>query len=547
MPTLTIYKLRNPFEGLPVQDFDRYLAQGREPDAYETIDIPGGEAKLYIWTSRARSPRWEGFLRTGWDVDLPTREPVGGLVIVKVRINRRDHYFGIPFGSTGRFILDQAAIERSFGLRTALNLMYPRSLGSSEEDATRVLGLDAKRRGRDVMRSRVQSSSETTFETFGVDQLRDVVDAATGRPVDTSTWGHRITGSDGLTCTVEEAVHGLGDVCRRIEEAHQQDDYRARFAWIDDVQPVNDPELFNKLQVEIIELIRAGAMDDLELAPPEIVDWTQVNVFRYHTDGHQNVKHRQLRLSDYRRALKRTGQLEDLNLPLLRNGFIKALDTNGDLVHQWSAWNALVGTVKIGSATYILENGEFFTVAPDFLAELDASIDHLEAGNTPLPSCGVNVLEGPYNSAAAAELGILLMDKETVSIPSKTTEIEVSDLLTPTRELIHVKREFGARDLSHLFSQGTTSAELIHDDQDFRSHVQKKVIELAGDTTYAFFDDAGISPPSFRVTYAVIGNWKGQTSSERLSFFSKVNLRRAATDLKRRGFVVGFQRVNQDM
>jgi uncharacterized protein (TIGR04141 family) len=397
------------------------------------------------------------------------------------------------------------------------------------------------------MRSRIQSSAETTFENFGVDQLRDVVDAATGRPHDTNAWGHRVTGADGLNFSLEGDVHQIAEVCRRVEAAHSQDDYRARFSWIDDVQPVNDPDLVRKLTATVIEQIRSDSLDELELAPPEIVNWEQVAVFRFHTDGHQNTKHRQLRLGDYRRSLDRTDQLEDLNLPRLRHGVIKALDGNGDAIHQWPVWNAVVGTIQHGGSTYILENGEFFTVAPDFLAGLDEFIDRLPVGATALPACALGLHEKDYNRTAAETTASLLLDRDTIIVPGKTTAIEISDLLTTGRELVHVKREFGSRDLSHLFSQGTTSAELIHDDEAFRGQVQKKVTELSGDNSFAFFDEKGIVPSSFTVTFAVIGDWKSQTVAERLSFFSKVNLRRAVTDLRRRGYQVAFQPVDQLM
>jgi uncharacterized protein (TIGR04141 family) len=547
MPALTVYKLREHFEGSRVDDFDRYLAEGRNPDALQVVEIPGAEAKLYVWSSYPRTPRWESFLRTGWDdVHIPARSPVGALVILRTRIGRKLHYFAIPFGNTGRYILHQAAVQRAYGLRTALNIMYPRRLGHSEQDATRVIGLDTKQRGSDVMRARLQSSAETTFETFGIDQLRDVVDAATGRPAEIDLWGSRIHGADGLTFSLETDVHGLGDICRRVEAAHSRDDYRARFPWIDHVQPVNDPEVRARLENEVVSRLRDGDIEDLDLAPPQIVNWEAVDGFRFHTDGHRGTTHRQLRLADYRRALGRVGRLDDLSYAQLHQGFIKALDGDGTTIHEWSVWRTIVGTVDVDDSTYVIEDGEFFTVAPDYLAELDDFTDNVGSGATSLPKCGVGVHEKDYNIAAAEELGVLLMDRETVTIPSRTTAIELCDLLTKDRELIHVKREFGSRDLSHLFSQGTTSAELIHDDHDFRSHVQKKVAELAGDAAYSFFDETGISPSAFRVTYAVIGDWRGKSPSERLSFFSKVNLRRAVRDLSRLGYNVAFQQVTQE-
>lgn len=547
MPALTVYKLRNPLDGVRVHDFDTYLAEDREPDAYEVLQIPGGEVKLYVWSSFPRPPRWESFVRTGWDnASIPPRAPVGALITVRILIDDELHYFGLPFGMTGRFLLDQSAIERAYGLRTALNIMYPRSLGTSETEGTRLVSLDAKRRSKDTMRSRLQSAREATFEMFDIDQLRDVVNAATGRPTDVDSWGYRITGADGLTFSADISVSELPDLCQRIEAAHRQDDYRARFGWIDNVQPVNDPDLLGHLQQHVVDCISRGDVEEFDLAPPEIVAWESVDVFRFHVDGHQGTNHRQLRLKDYRRALQRVGSLDDLSYARLKNGFVKALDGDGTTIHRWSIWRSLVGTFNLDGRTYILDEGEFFTVSDDYLFEIDQFIDSIGESASLLPRCGLGLREEDYNRAAADEVGALLLDRENITIPGRTTAVELCDLLTEHRELIHVKREFGSRDLSHLFGQGTTAAELIQEAEDFRGQAQKKVIELAGDERFAFFADNGINPPDFCVTFAVIGDWSGKPLSERLPFFSKVNLRRAARDLRRRGFQVAFKAVDQD-
>ena len=397
------------------------------------------------------------------------------------------------------------------------------------------------------MRARIQSSRIASFETFEIDQLRDVIDAATGRPLDVEAWGHRISGSDALSLSLELPFDEIAQLCMRIETTHRADDYRARFPWLDHIQPVADADVLARLRDEVIARLREGSTDELDLAPPQIIEWERVDHFRYSADGHQRLDHRQLRLSDFIRALNRTGRLDGLTYGYLDSARIKALDGDGDPVHQWPVSRALFGTLVVEGTTYIVDEGQFFTVARDFLEEIDLLVDRLPSGGNPLPSCGVGQHERSYNEYAAAATGCLLMDRQQLNVPNRTTPVELCDLLTRNRDLIHVKREFGSRDLSHMYSQGTTSAELVQEEPDFRREVQKRVQELAGDDSYAFFEEGGIQTPEFRVVYAVIGDWRGRKPSEALPFFSKLNLRRAVRDLSRRGFQVGLQRVDQDL
>lgn len=547
MPAFNIFKLRNPFEGHDVADFDDYLANGRSPNPHQSIEIPGGEAKLYIWSSFPRPPKWASFIRDGFgdEVDIPNRAATGALVIVRIELDSRHHYFGLPFGPTGRFILNQSAIERAYGLRSALNIIYPRSLGDTEQDAARLVSLDSKRRQRDLMRARVQTARASTFETFDIDQLRDLVDAATGRPADTTGWGHRMTGADGLSFSIDIPFSELAQLCKRVELAHRQNDYRARFTWLDDVQPVTDPVLVSRLEHDLVDRIRNGQIDEIDLAPPQIVNWEDADLFRFHTDGHRRVHHRQLRLRDYVSSLRNSKVIDDLTFPYLTKGTVRVVDGDGGLVHQWHISNCLVGTLDVDGTTYVIDEGQFFTIAKDFIDEIDTFLDALDSGATVLPECAVGVHEREYNQSASTSIGCLLLDRKNLVIPTRTTSIELCDLLTSDKELIHVKRELGSRDLSHLFSQGTTSAELIHDNEEFRVLVQEKVHELAGDDAYAFFDKTGIRTSEFRVVFGVIADWRNRKPSEALPFFSKLNLRRTVRDLTRRGFRVGFQRVKQ--
>ena len=126
-----------------------------------------------------------------------------------------------------------------------------------------------------------------------------------------------------------------------------------------------------------------------------------------------------------------------------------------------------------------------------------------------------------------------------VVISGKTSPIEVCDLLTAQRQLVHVKRKFSSATLSHLFSQGETSGVLLVDSSSFRAALRKKIQNDPAQFTQ-LFTDAAFRAGDFEIVYAIVGEWQGVGLADRLPFFSKVNLLRRARQLRRTGFRVTY-------
>jgi uncharacterized protein (TIGR04141 family) len=452
--------------------------------------------------------------------------------------------FAFPFGMSGRFLLKPDVYERGYGLRTALNLIYPRSV----EEAARLRAVDSKRHGASTVRSRFQASEPADFETFDVNRLRDVVNKATGTPADVGKWGYRIGGGDSVTLNVDMSFEEIGKLCGRIERAHAKKDYKDRFDWIDYIQPVTDPDWVRRLEQEVVARLRARDLENLGLAPPEIVDWDRVTAFRYHFDRPQGkardpVKRPELRLPDYLGGLGAI-RLESLDVAQLQSGTIKAVDGDGSDQYRWTVWRCLVGELVVDGNSFVLDEGEFFQVRSDYLEELDAAIQTIPSSNVVLPPSTPKRREADYNREVAdGSSELILLDKKLINIPGRTTPIEVCDLLSKDRQLVHVKRHLGSSDLSHLFAQGLVSAELLQMNLEFRQKTSAMVKRVAkGLEGFDCFADT-LVPSDFEVVYAIIAPWKGRPCAEALPFFSKVNLREVVTNLRSRGFRVGLNRI----
>jgi uncharacterized protein (TIGR04141 family) len=229
----------------------------------------------------------------------------------------------------------------------------------------------------------------------------------------------------------------------------------------------------------------------------------------------------------------------------MRTNRIFALSGDGGEVHSWTAWKCLSGELLVDDATYVLDEGDFYEVNGDYLAELDAAIAAIPLARVNLPGSTPIEREGWYNGRAASiREGLLLLDTKTVKITSKTTPIEICDLLTSDRQLVHVKRHLGSADLSHLFSQGVVSACLLQESPEFRKDVIAKIAEVGnGKHEFAFIHPDSFRTSDFEVVYAIAERWKGRTFEKALPFFSKINLREAAQNLRGRGFNVSLHQI----
>jgi len=122
-----------------------------------------------------------------------------------------------------------------------------------------------------------------------------------------------------------------------------------------------------------------------------------------------------------------------------------------------------------------------------------------------------------------------------------------------------VKRKLGSANLSHLFSQGYVSADLLLMSEEYRRKVIEKINDAlqnlphgtdgngVRDRFLSLVTHDRINPSSYEVVYAITAKWgRGEKArlSTRLPFFSKVNLRRHAQDLRRMGYHVSYKRID---
>jgi uncharacterized protein (TIGR04141 family) len=179
------------------------------------------------------------------------------------------------------------------------------------------------------------------------------------------------------------------------------------------------------------------------------------------------------------------------------------------------------------------------------MARIDATLNQIEVTDLQIPAVETweedekqkIEKEEDYNARASAELDCYLLDKKLIKSNKTTTAIELCDLLTHDRKMIHVKhRKGGSAGLSHLFSQGSVAAEVLLGDRDFRKEA-RKVLGRVNRNARDLVPLDGIRSSDYEVVFLILGD--GSTSIKAtLPFFSKVNLSRAYENLAQRGFSV---------
>ncbi len=553
MDSLSFYSIKRRVGTEVIDDFDDAIDPDRlatvdETETFETAQgvDPAWSAKLYVWQGEPRPPAWLEFLEDGFGTDLDVPDMAQSRAVLIVRVTYFvPRMYAIPFGA-GRFQLRKDVIDRGYGLRVALNSLYEGDEDADElTTAPRIRQVESKTVAANTMRTVRQTNRTTDFEQFEIDQDRDQLAGVTGQPAD-ETLARRVRGTDAIRLARRTAFDELGHICRNIARYHGRDDYKRRFEFVDRFEGIADPS-----QIETLtELLQANLQADTQtwtLATPGIQNFDVVASYRVTGPDLEPTEFVDPTVQDIVDISPGFAEV----VAHLRDIRIESIDANGDRIDRWKLFECLDGQITDGDDdTFLLEGGIFYSIESGFLQQLDADIDQIQESTVVLPP-SVRVMvngqlkeidEGTYNELAAEPANHFLLDKKTVVIPGRTSPIEVCDVLTDDRKLVHVKRKFSSSSLSHLFGQGYVSSELFVDSEPYRQKVREK-IGNNHPQFQALFGDAPPVTSGWEIVYAVVGPWSGDTPAERLPFFSKINLRNHARGLRRLGFDVTIARV----
>lgn len=513
--TLPIYLLKADYK-------DGSAALGKSGLVADTIE---GIGDVYTEASLPRPPKWMSF----FDGAIPTTRQLlnsssAGVLFVRVAAR----IFAVTFGH-GRHLLTQGSWEEGFGLRVTLNSIDP----------TKIKSVDHKTFETVTRHSRTQTSREGSREDFGLDIERDLLRAVTGEPRDPAL-GKRLTGMDALVAVAKVDLNGLQALLERYLEQYASQAYKTDFSWVDNISEVRDSVLKTRLDQKLAARLREASLDRLWLSVPDIVDWVTIGGFRY--PGGDTTTHPDVHVKDF---LKSVSDKSTIKPDLLRSRRILVMDQAREFViERWSLYQCIYCEEDDGPDTFLLSGGKWYRIEKNFVAEVNKAIDALVSTRPPLPHYqAADLNEEGYNKrVAGASKGVLaLMDRQMIRHGGGRSQVEFCDLFSDSRELIHVKRYGGSSaPLSHLFNQGSVSAQLWRGDSDFRKKVNAKLPK-----SHKVHDSSKAPDPSqFPIVFAIVSR-STQPINKSLPFFSRLSLRNVARQLSMLGYGVSVLKIEQ--
>jgi len=490
--------------------------------AYPLKASVGFSGKFYVKKPVARSPSWLTFVTTGTRSSLVgyTNSNTSGVLL----LSAEGRLFALTFGH-GRYLLQPGCWETDFGLRVALNTI----------DADRLRSLDVRTFEDMTVYTRRQTSRASSLDAFGVDVSRDLLRAVTGEPSDLS-YGLRLSGADALAVNIQIKFGGLEELCGKLLKARNLTRYKDRFGWIDHLSSIRDPLRINALEGELIKALRMRSTSKMHLAAPEIVDWASVSRFTYSTNPEQ--EHVDLDIDDY---LDTVGtKLSKLKTDDLLKHRINVLTATDDTLDRWSVHDCLVSEIRRGQSVYVLTGGQWFEVEPKFSRRVNRYVKALDQPSLKLPPAMPGESEGAYNMRAARSwTKWALLDLQLVRCEAFATPIEVCDLLSKDGHFVHVKKKTRSATLSHLFAQGTVSAEAFLREEEFREGI-RSLLGVVRPSLVPVIPKTRPKTSSYQIVYAIIAD-----PSRDLPFFSRLHLMQASQRLTDLGYRVGLVRISE--
>jgi uncharacterized protein (TIGR04141 family) len=494
--------------------------------ALNVKDAVGFQGRFYYLPPAQKTPNWLRVINAlaAEQVNLAN---TNSSAVLFLRASER--WFALTWGY-GRNFLRPHAFERDFGLRVAMNTVDPDRLKS----------VDAKKFEELTISTRTQTSRASTLGTFGLDPSRDLLREVAGVPRD-ATLCRRLTGSDSLHLVVQTAPEHLAVICSRLLEESMKDDYKDYFPSFDDLQYERDPAIINALDQDLVAKLKAQNLENLQLAPPELVELKLVAGYQYSAS---DSTFDEPDVEEFVQTLNESGELNALSLiELKRELDLSVVNDAGTIFDGWPIYESLVGELDLEGKHYVLTSGRWFRVNVGLIEQTNAYIQSIPAAKLDLPDSTEKEREDAYASRVKKDHPeIALIDRSLIPFGGGNSTIETCDLYTPDNQFVHIKRKTRSSTLSHLYAQGFVAAQAVAQSVDFRAAFRELLEKVGNPELAASIPDDRPALNQHEVAYVIVAKPNDQWPLS-LPFFSKLALRQASERLRLLGFRVALKLV----
>lgn len=510
---LNVVLLKNNLNIAAPETFIENYSQDNE------INFNKGElnAILYKKLGSYSEPKWVENLKNkivgNFVSDFPSHQSSGVTLFIEVQ----NRIFAINFGTLGRFNINKNVIEKTFGIYTAnklLNNDLTATLKSAHSRVNETNPVNKQRQyGADISNNQLflsMEDNEALKELAVISSASEDFSRMIGKYSSLNV--QFLFNDTEIPCFqyLQPKLIKLLDIYNSVSI----DDIKKLFKGIYPLNSAESQELNAQLPNKLII-----STDAFFLFEPEIdYDFSLVAAIKIGDELYD-----ELSLSDY---LSKNPQP---SFEVLNEDKVLFLNEDEDVIKEWSILECLYGEIEEDNTNYILSGGEWFEVAKDKYDRISHAIDEIidtefvipdhikenirEAIRQALTQNPKINKENIFNTHLSNHIHGYLFDEAAKQINLYEDRFEVCDVLHQN-SFFHVKYNYGASALSHLFNQGYVSAKSY---AKFKSKYAEAVNVHITDTSNH------LSPePANNVTvHYLILNEKAQ---DRLTFFSKMAL-----------------------
>lgn len=496
-------------------------------DAITSDLLPEGSS-IFILDTPPKEPWWKGY----FEIQQPLLQASkGALVFIPVQNN----FFALSFGHVFHNLKDNC-YEYDFGLRVTLNSLDPQKLKSAD-----IMDPGASRRKR----TQVPAATDLTFLDF--DSNTEIIRSITGAVrSEFSELFKNATGSASLKVGLKVKLEDLQNICETLLNLYFSEEYLVSFPNVGKIRPEKDPdivqELDNKLLHNFIE-----KNDDLSLSIPDIVDYRDNTCCLFQGRGGIASVYADVSLEAFYEYLGGDYDLSSLTIEKLKSFSIALCDADGNISRAYSIYNCLLLDVADQDKVFHICEGGWYRFDAGYIKELKTYLD-AKCENTELIDYNHDIMlngishysEGNYNNSVAQAVSKFICLDQTDMSPAGSSQIEPCDLYSVSASattgdkiatLYHIKISTRSSQLSHLFNQGTNSAELLILEHTCRSALKRLITEKIGSNNAREYCEP-IDSQRLKVVYGVITRKDPAALSDNLPLFSKLSLMRCFKSLE---------------
>ncbi len=483
----------------------------------------------YCLDSHIHEPKW---VKNFFNVESSNLCQANSKIILLVtrEFESKKRIFALTFGFA-KTLFKESVLEEQFGLKVVLNSVPINGLRK----------ISKVNIGGNQKQAQEQIPKTGKISEFGFNVNSDLIKNVTALSEPEIFEKAIITGGDIFSLTVDRNVDNIEDFLDFCYQKYQEDTYKNNFDWIDNIKAISNKDMCEKLDKKMLEHINAKNYDNVWMAVPEVINWENIKGFRYSgsRDLYDDI--------NIKKFIENMQEDPITSIDKFKNKTIRAISAEDETTDaiSWSANKCLIAEIEYEGNNYCFNNSHWYKIDRDFAEQVKNEYNTMSISSLNLQDYSSegqeNYTEDNYNETLAENLNAALIHK-IGEIPyggGRGNKIEVCDVLTQNREMLHIKKSGGSSMLSHLFNQAVVSAEALIDN-DFRTKYNNKLREH----DYLTFIVPEFHTSDFTVVLGIIG--KEENDRPKIPFFSKVAIRYAYKAIQNMGYSVAIKNIKNN-